>query len=102
MAGKASKVLDVTLELLSKTGVAAWLKHWKAIEKPRGWSRLPNPISHRNSFMFSDTLRLAMIMPFVLWRFLSPEHLKTAKLNALKTEMNLSQRNGVCRKLVEL
>ena len=52
--------------------------------------------------MFSDTLRLAMIMPFVLWRFLSPEHLKTAKLNALKTEMNLSQRNGVCRKLLEL
>jgi hypothetical protein len=82
--------------------VAAWQQQWNAIEKPPGWSRLPNPISHRGSFMFSDTLRLAMIMPFVLWRFLSPEHLKTDKLEAIKSRLNLWHRREVCSKLVQL
>src|ERR1051325_3127217 len=47
-----------------------FIKTWKDFEKPKKWSRLPNPISHRDSFMMSDYLRLAMIMPYILQRFL--------------------------------
>jgi hypothetical protein len=102
MGGKALKLLDATFQLLSTAGEAAWLWHWKAIEKPPGWSRLPNPITHRGSFQFSDGLRLAMIMPFVLWRCLSAPHLKNDKLAAIKARLGLKRDDQVCKELVQL
>lgn len=102
MGGKVSRLLDATFQLLSTAGEAAWLWHWKAIEKPPGWSRLPNPISHRGSFQFSDGLRLAMIMPFVLSRSLSPSHLKTDRLAAIKSRLGLMRDDQVCKELVQL
>ncbi|RGB23883.1 hypothetical protein C1646_773863 [Rhizophagus diaphanus] len=38
--------------------------------EPKKWAHLPNPISHHESFMMSDYLRLAMIMLFILHHFL--------------------------------
>ncbi|CAB4445569.1 unnamed protein product [Rhizophagus irregularis] len=50
-------------------------KDWAAT-KINLWSRLPNPITHYNSFMMSDLLRLAMIMPFLLNQFLKESSIK--------------------------
>ncbi|CAG8837904.1 20638_t:CDS:2, partial [Cetraspora pellucida] len=47
------------------------------IEKPTNWYRMPNPLRHHQSFMFSDVLRIAMLMLFILRRFLKPNHVKT-------------------------
>lgn len=69
-AGKIGRLLGLTCELFSREGENDFIKTWKDFEKPKKWSRLPNPISHRDSFMMSDYLRLAMIMPYILQRFL--------------------------------
>jgi hypothetical protein len=102
MAGKALRLLDTTFEHLSTVGETAWLRHWKAIEKPPGWGRLPNPVTHRGSFQFSDGLRLAMIMPFVLLRSLSPGHLKADKLATIKARLGLVRDSQVCKEFVQL
>ncbi|GES72471.1 hypothetical protein GLOIN_2v1790377 [Rhizophagus clarus] len=65
-AGKIGRLLKLTCELFSQKGEDEFIKAWKNFEKPKKWSRLPNPISHNASFMMSDYLRLAMIMPFIL------------------------------------
>jgi hypothetical protein len=62
--------------LFSQEGEGEFIKAWKNFEKPKKWSHLPNPISHHASFMMSDYLRLAMIMPFVLNSFLKISSLK--------------------------
>ncbi|GES82459.1 hypothetical protein GLOIN_2v1790377 [Rhizophagus clarus] len=65
-AGKIGRLLKLTCELFSQKGEDEFIKAWKNFEKPKKWSRLPNPISHNASFIMSDYLRLAMIMPFIL------------------------------------
>ena len=65
--------------------------HWKAIEKPVHWWRLPNPLRHRQSFMFSDGLRLAMLIPFILRRFLQPCHIKSTSLKFLKESLSMRE-----------
>ncbi|CAB4398578.1 unnamed protein product [Rhizophagus irregularis] len=75
-AGKIGRLLKLTCELFSQEGEDDFVKIWKNFEIPKKWSRLPNPISHYNSFMMSDLLRLAMIMPFLLNRFLKESSLK--------------------------
>jgi len=67
IGGKILKLLDATLNLLSSTGECTWNMHWKFIEKPAHWSKLPNALTHKWSFMFSDGLHLAMLMPFTGW-----------------------------------
>jgi hypothetical protein len=69
-AGKIGRLLELTCDLFSREGENDFIKTWKSFEKPKKWSRLPNPISHHDSFMMSDYLRLAMIMPYILQRFL--------------------------------
>src|SRR5581483_4077006 len=63
VAGKVQRLMECTFSLLNPVGETTFLRYWKIFETPSGWCRLPNPIKHRNSFMFSDCLRLAMIMP---------------------------------------
>jgi len=60
MAGKARTLLEATFNVFNTSGENAFLEYWKSIEKPAHWYRLPNPLRHRQSFMFSDILRLAM------------------------------------------
>ncbi|CAG8758812.1 42705_t:CDS:10, partial [Gigaspora margarita] len=62
-----------------------FIKYWKHFEVPAKWSRLPNPISHRHSFMISDILRILMIFPFILRRFLKTNDVKTNFLEETKT-----------------
>jgi hypothetical protein len=69
-AGKIGRLLRLTCELFSREGVTDFINTWKDFEKPKNWPRLPNPISHHESFMMSDYLRLGMIMPYILHRFL--------------------------------
>ena len=66
VAGKLQRLMECTFSILKPNGEVAFLDHWKNLETPSGWCRLPNPITHRNSFMFSDCMRLAMVMPFLL------------------------------------
>lgn len=69
-AGKIGRLLKLTCELFSREGEDHFIEVWKDFDKPKKWSRLPNPISHYASFMMSDYFQLAMIMPFILYRFL--------------------------------
>jgi hypothetical protein len=91
MAGKAGSLLDATFNVFSTSGETEFLKHWKNIEKPTHWSRMPNPIRHRQSFMFSDVLRLSMLMPFILQRFLKSRHIKMEALNKWHENYSIGQ-----------
>ncbi|GES78789.1 hypothetical protein GLOIN_2v1790377 [Rhizophagus clarus] len=75
-ARKIGRLLKLTCKLFSQKGEDEFIKAWKNFEKPKKWSHLPNPISHNASFMMSDYLRLAMIMPFILNSFLETSSLK--------------------------
>ena len=72
-------------------GEQKFIKEWKSFEYPRQWSKLPNPISHIESFMMSDCLRLGMVMPFILNRSLITSCLKPQEL------ANLQERTGLHR-----
>ncbi len=54
--GKIGRLLKLTCELFSREGEDDFIKIWKNFEIPKKWSHLPNPISHRDSFMMSDLL----------------------------------------------
>ena len=92
-AGKISRLLNLTCELFSKEGENDFIKTWKEFEKPKKWSRIPNPISHRDSFMMSDYLRLAMIMPFLLYNFLKTSSLKNNELKAIQQRIGAQKIN---------
>ncbi|CAG8806863.1 30835_t:CDS:2, partial [Racocetra persica] len=72
VASKVQRLLECTLNLLNDNGKNQFLRHWRDFEKPSTWHRLPNPITHFKSFMFSDTLQLAILIPFILRQFLTP------------------------------
>jgi hypothetical protein len=71
VAGLGGRLLNITLESFTRDGEANFLTVWKSFEFPSYWSRQQNPISHRNSYFMSDTLRLAIMMPFLLRRCLN-------------------------------
>ena len=75
-AEKIGRLLKLTCELFSREGEDNFIKIWRNFEIPKRWSRLSNPITHYNSFMMSDLLRLAMIMPFLLNLFLKESSIK--------------------------
>ncbi|CAG8552274.1 7392_t:CDS:2 [Gigaspora margarita] len=102
LAGKAARLLDITLRCLNTNGEVAWLKCWKDIKKPARWSRMPNPLTHRQSFTFSDTLRLAMLIPFILRYFLLPSHFKIEIIEHLKNVYQLTRNDHAIIKLIEL
>jgi hypothetical protein len=100
VAGKIKCLLRLTCELFSQEGEKDFLKFWKIFEKPRKWSRLPNPISHRDSFMMSDYLRLAMIMPFILNQFLKESSIKNNELTTIKQRIQANRSNLVIRSII--
>ena len=69
--------------MLNKNGKKWFLNYWQCFEKPSIWHHLPNPITHHKSFMFSDALQLAMLMPFILKRFMTSGDINSTKLAAL-------------------
>lgn len=90
VAGKVQRLLECTLNLLNDNGKKQLLKYWRGFEKPTIWHRLPNPVTHIKSFMFSDALRLAMLMPFILRRFLTVEDVVSKELEALCNRLSTS------------
>ncbi|CAG8638364.1 8055_t:CDS:2, partial [Paraglomus occultum] len=101
MAGKTLKLLDVTMNLFSNGGQEQWLYHWKRIEKPTKWSALPNPLTHLHSFSFSDVLNIAMLVPFILRRFLAPAHLKSHIRCELKRRLGLQRDSHVINNIIK-
>ena len=99
-AGKIGRLLKLTCELFSQEGEKDFLYHWKTFEKPKNWSCLPNPISHHDSFMMSDLLRLAMIMPFILQNFLKVTSLKNSEFVAIKTRLNINNNNSILNHII--
>ena len=85
--------------MLNASGENAFIEHWRSIEKPAHWSRMPNPLRHRQSFMFSDVLKLSMLMPFILHRFLKPNHIKADTLNDWREKLKI-RKNSVVSKLL--
>ncbi|CAG8486092.1 23367_t:CDS:2, partial [Racocetra persica] len=83
MARKIKRLTECTLVLFNDKGNDAFLKIWKSIKLPKFWSKLPNPITHQRSFMMSDLFHLAMLMPFILSRFLTIQHIKENMLTDL-------------------
>ncbi|KAF0374651.1 HCP-like protein [Gigaspora margarita] len=61
IAGITLKLLKLTISMLSLYGEQKFLKSWKSFEYSSQWSKLPNPISHIDSFMISDCLQLGML-----------------------------------------
>lgn len=94
IAGKTLKLLRLTIAILSSEGEQKFLGIWKSFEYPHQWSMLPNPISHIESFMMSDCLRLGMVMPFILNRSLTINCLKSQEL------VKLQERSGLHRNQV--
>ncbi|CAB4412440.1 unnamed protein product [Rhizophagus irregularis] len=93
IAGKILRLMDCTFNMFSSTGNNDFIKTWKIFEMPIQWHKLPNPVTHRQSFMMSDRLRLAMILPHILRRFLKLKHLKQRSIDELQE--NLSVNSGL-------
>ncbi|RHZ69317.1 hypothetical protein Glove_284g147 [Diversispora epigaea] len=100
ISGKIARLLDSTLEILSQNGKKNLNKFWKYFEFPSHWSRMQNPISHSKSFYMSDCQRLAMIFPFILQRFLTPEYIKKEVFEKMKIATSLNS-NNLIKKIIE-
>jgi hypothetical protein len=99
-AGKIERLFKLTCELFSREGENNFLKAWKSFQRPSKWSRLPNPISHHASFMMSDNLRLAMIMPFLLNQFLNESSLKRNEAVAIQKRIGAIRINLVPKNIL--
>ena len=90
IAGKTLKLLKLTIAILSLDGEQIFINIWKSFEYPSQWSKLPNPISHIESFMMSDCLRLTIVMPFILNRSLINNNcFKSSELVKFKNQSSL-------------
>jgi hypothetical protein len=101
IAGKVARLLDCTCLILTSQGENNLIEYWKHFEVPAKWARLPNPISHRHSFMMSDLLRILMIFPFILRRYLTINDIKTTFLDETKIRLNLSRQIDVINYLIQ-
>ncbi|RGB24894.1 hypothetical protein C1646_772464 [Rhizophagus diaphanus] len=93
-------LLKLTISILSPEGETNFISMWKSFKHPRQWSKLLNPISHIESYMMSDCLRLGMVIPFILNRSLTVNCLKPQELARLQERTNLN-RNQVINMIVK-
>jgi hypothetical protein len=99
-AGKVGRLLKLMCESLSREGERDFINIWKDFEKPKKWSSLPNPISHHASFMMSDYLRLAMVMPYILHRFLKVSSLKENEVETIKRRIEVPRADLVPKAII--
>jgi hypothetical protein len=99
-AGKIGRLLKLTCELFSQEGECDFINAWKDFEKPKKWSKLPNPISHYASFMMSDYLQLSMIMPYILHRFLKVSSLKENEVGIIKRRIEVLRSDLVPKAII--
>ncbi|CAG8667982.1 11578_t:CDS:1, partial [Diversispora eburnea] len=62
---------------------------------------MPSPTSHSRSHFMSDYQRFTMIVPFILNRFLSPEHIKKESLEKIKISLRTYSK-VVPKKIIEV
>ncbi|CAB4441015.1 unnamed protein product [Rhizophagus irregularis] len=90
-AGKVLRFLKITIDALLPEGKTKFTLYWKSFEYPRIWQKLPNPISHIDSFMMSDCLHLAMMLPFILNKFLKYKHFKQSEIEKFQVRTGVSR-----------
>ncbi|GES96961.1 hypothetical protein GLOIN_2v1483751 [Rhizophagus clarus] len=73
-----------------KLGLDAFHSAWITFEIPRNWKRIQSPITHLDSYWMSDSLRLVMIIPFILARCLNTAHLKQYFVTTIKNNCELT------------
>ncbi|CAB5370835.1 unnamed protein product [Rhizophagus irregularis] len=100
IAGKILKLMDCTFNMFNSSGNNEFIKNWKLFEMPIKWHKLPNSITHRQSFMMSDRLRLAMVLPHILRRYLHISHLKNNSLIELQENLSVNI-NKIIDKLIQ-
>ncbi|PKK63574.1 hypothetical protein RhiirC2_716893 [Rhizophagus irregularis] len=96
-ARKVLRFLRITIDALSPEGKLAFILAWKTFEYPRSWQKLPNPISHIESFMMSDSLHLAMVIPFILNRILKPQNFKQSEIDKFRSQTGVSRSDLVIK-----
>ncbi|PKY61218.1 hypothetical protein RhiirA4_485891 [Rhizophagus irregularis] len=92
-AGKVLRFLKIMIDALLPEGKIKFTLYWKSFEYPRTWQKLLNPISHIDSFMMSDCLRLTMILPFILNRFLKYKYFKQSEIEKFQARTGVSHKN---------
>jgi hypothetical protein len=100
IAGKVLRLMDCTFNTFNTGGNNEFIKNWKIFEMPAQWHKLPNPITHRQSFMMSDRLRLVMVLPHILRQFLQIKHLKQNSLLELQENLSVNSKK-VIDKLIQ-
>ena len=60
-----------------------------------------HPISYHESFIISNYLQLAMIMPFILYYFLKVSHIKNNNLALIQQWINIQQSDLVLKAIVK-
>jgi len=96
-AGKVLRFLRITINAFSPEGKSAFILAWKAFEYPKSWQKLPNLISHIESFMMSDGLQLAIVMPFILNRILMPQNFKQSEIEKFRSRTDVSRNDLVIK-----
>jgi hypothetical protein len=86
---------------MNDDGHKEFVKFWRAFEIPSIWNRLQNPITHRDSYWMNDSLRLTMIMPFILIRAINHKHYKTEFINKIRDKYSLGNRTQVPNIIVD-
>jgi hypothetical protein len=95
LAGLVRRLFDETFKSMNDEGHREFVKIWRAFETPSTWNRLQNPITHRDSYWMNDSLRLTMIMPYILTRGINYRHYKIESINRIKNEYPLGNRTQV-------
>ncbi|RGB21654.1 hypothetical protein C1646_777582 [Rhizophagus diaphanus] len=62
MVGKAQTLLEVTFNIFNTNGENEFLKHWRIIEKPSYWSRMPNPTEALNKWQENLGIRRNLVV----------------------------------------
>ncbi|UZO08524.1 uncharacterized protein OCT59_028778 [Rhizophagus irregularis] len=95
LAGLVHRLFDETFKVMNNMGYVEFIKVWKTFEVPSIWNRLQNPITHRDSYWMNDSLRLTMIMPFILIRAINYKHYKDDFITRIKNDFCLSNKMQV-------
>ncbi|CAB5361787.1 unnamed protein product [Rhizophagus irregularis] len=96
LAGLARRLLDHLFNHeLERSGLDALHSTWLIFEMPRNWKRIQSPITHLDSYWMSDSLRLVMIMPFILSRCLNTTQLKQCFVITVKNNFELTNSRQV-------
>ncbi|CAB5216800.1 unnamed protein product [Rhizophagus irregularis] len=96
LAGLARRLLDHLFNHeLERSGLDALHSTWLIFEMPRNWKRIQSPITHLDSYWMSDSLRLVMIMLFILSRCLNTTQLKQCFVITVKNNFELTNSRQV-------